>query len=788
MSVLFILSIVIRITALGLCVSLLLRTRDWRVGLVTSAIVPMAVHQLVDLRKMDMSSIVFFNSASDFLWFAEDLLTLLAIVAIVQFVRERRRAEQRLAEKEQQYKSLYELNPDAVYTVDLYGNFLSSNPACEKVTGYQVEDLLTTPLVNLVASEDYERAMYNFRRSARGEPRNFEMTIIHRRGHRVTLNVTNVPIVINDQIVGIYGIAKDITEQLLAEAEKAEASQRYQTLVESIDAIVWEIDLRTRNYTFVSPQAENVLGYQIEQWMEGQFWEATVHPEDLDNARTMIATAVQERQHSLEIEYRMIAKDGSTVWLKDNISIFMQDDQPLTLRGIMFDITERKKTEEKVRRLAYYDGLTGLPNRMLFEDRLQVEIARARRNHRKVAVMVLDLDRFKVINDTLGHMKGNELLKSVADRLSGCLYEDDTISRIGGDEFTFIIPDIVEVQDAVKVAQRLYESMARPFDLEDQEMFITGSIGISLYPDDGMDISELIKNAETAMYRAKEQGRNNYQLYTTAMNAHASERLALENDLRKALDRQEFVVFYQPQINASTGKIIGLEALIRWQHAALGMVSPAQFIPLAEETGLIVPIGEWVLRTACEQMKGWHDAGFPKIRVAVNLSARQFMRDDLVDMVRRILKETGLEAEYLDLEITESVTMQNVDRAVQTLNELRDLGIQISLDDFGTGYSSLSYLKNFPIYTLKIDRSFVRDITTDPDDAAIATSIIAMAHSLKLHVVAEGVELEEQLKYLIERGCHEMQGYFFSPPLPAAGIEELFESIDRTGTIMGLKP
>jgi diguanylate cyclase (GGDEF)-like protein len=433
--------------------------------------------------------------------------------------------------------------------------------------------------------------------------------------------------------------------------------------------------------------------------------------------------------------------------------------------------SELLSTRETLRVQATHDPLTGLPNRLLFGDRLTQRLAQARRQEQLLAVMFLDLDRFKLINDTLGHNVGDMLLRSVSKRLKGTLREIDTIARMGGDEFTIILPDISTSEDATVVAGKVLHVLAEPVTVEGHELFVSASMGISLFPSDGSTAEALVRNADTAMYRAKEQGRNNYQVYTEALNAAAVKQVTLEHSLRRALQRNEFLLHYQPQVSIKTGKVLGTEALIRWRQPDLGLVSPAQFIPLAEETGLILPISEWVLSTACMQNKSWQDAGLPHMNVAVNISARQFEQDELTPMVKRALKASGLDPQYLDLELTESTLMQNPDMAVTILQKLKDMGVRVSIDDFGTGYSSLSYLKRFPIDAVKIDQSFVRDITTNPDDAAIAGAVVAMAHSLKLKVIAEGVETLDQLEFLRGLRCDEMQGYFVSPPVPAEDLQ-----------------
>ncbi|HUW50800.1 MAG TPA: EAL domain-containing protein [Sulfuricella sp.] len=441
--------------------------------------------------------------------------------------------------------------------------------------------------------------------------------------------------------------------------------------------------------------------------------------------------------------------------------------------AIFSDITERKASEDHVRHLAHHDALTNLPNRILLLERLGHALVHAHRQGTLVVVMFLDLDRFKIINDTLGHAVGDKLLKVIAGRLSECVREDDTVARLGGDEFVILLEDVASIQSVTGVAQKLIHALERPVVLEHQEMFITTSIGISVYPDDGDSADILIKHADTAMYRAKERGRNNYQFFTADMNARAFERLSMENSLRHALERNEFLLHYQPQVDTRTRRITGMEALLRWQHPDFGLVSPAQFIPLAEETGLIVPIGEWALRTACFQNKAWQDAGLPRLHVAVNLSARQFKQSGLVKMVSQALKDSGLEPHYLELEITESIAMEHADATVATLHELKAMGVQISMDDFGTGHSSLSYLMRFPIDTLKIDQSFIQNLTPDSKDDAIAAAITTMARSMKMKVVTEGVETREQMSFLRDHDRDEVQGYYFSQPLSAEDFREL---------------
>ncbi len=450
-----------------------------------------------------------------------------------------------------------------------------------------------------------------------------------------------------------------------------------------------------------------------------------------------------------------------------------QDSPDLKYLAIFNDITHLLSKNGHIQNHAYYDSLTGLPNRLLLHDRLEFILNHARNKKRIVAVMLLDVIRFKMINDTFGYSAGDSLLQILGNRLVSCLRDVDSVFRSGDDVFAIILDDINQPDDASKVAQRIIDACSRPFNLADHELYVTLSIGISIFPSDSQEHEGLLKNAEDAMIRAKDLGINNYQHYKPAMNNSAAEHLTLEHNLRKALLQEEFVVYYQPQVNLETGKISGTEALVRWIHPELGMISPGQFIPIAEENGLIIPIGEWVLRTSCKQMVLWNNEFGANITISVNLSARQFLQQDIVEKVRSILEETGLHPRHLELEITESLGMKNPELTLRTLQELKDMGIHISIDDFGTGYSSLSYLKRFPIDTLKIDRSFVLDIQTDPNDAAIVLAIIALAHSMHLKVIAEGVEKEEQATFLRHHHCEEMQGYLFSRPVPAEEFKTL---------------
>jgi diguanylate cyclase (GGDEF)-like protein/PAS domain S-box-containing protein len=437
------------------------------------------------------------------------------------------------------------------------------------------------------------------------------------------------------------------------------------------------------------------------------------------------------------------------------------------------DLSQNRQTQEKLNHLAYHDALTDLPNQGLFKDRLKQAIALSRRSDQMQAVLLLNLDRFKTINDSLGYTAGDRLLQSVAQRLSSCVRESDTVARFGGDEFAVLLTQIPRAQDAANVASAIKSALDQAFLFEDQEIFVSSSIGISLYPHDGRDTGGLLKNAGAALDRAKSLGGNVYQFYTAGGTTRALKQLVLENNLRPGLERAEFFVQYQPQVDIRGFHLVGMEALVRWQHPSLGLLYPSEFIPLAEESGLIIALGDWVMRSACAQNKAWQDAGLMPLRLSVNFSARQFQQPTFITDVAHILKETNLDPRWLELELTESSIMKDPEVAIEKLHELKLMGIKVAIDDFGTGYSSLNYLKRFPIDTLKIDKSFVADVCRDPHDTAIVRAIINLGHALDLTVIAEGVETKEQLQYLSALECDVVQGFLFSKALPAATFEEL---------------
>jgi diguanylate cyclase (GGDEF)-like protein/PAS domain S-box-containing protein len=558
-----------------------------------------------------------------------------------------------------------------------------------------------------------------------------------------------------------------------AEQALHENERRFRSLIEHSSDIVTVVDAHG-TILYEGPSVERLLGHKAGDLM-GTKIQQYLHPDD-------VAGVVEALTHPAEygiqsVEFRFRERSGGWRILEATVNYLV--DNP-DVGGIVFncrDITARKQDEATIRHLAYFDALTSLPNRMLFNDRLAQALAHSRRRgSRGLAIMFLDLDRFKNINDTLGHGAGDELLRAAADRISGAIRQEDTVARLGGDEFLFLLPGVDDVEDAARIAQKILEVFNLPFRIHDHELHATASIGISMFPLDGTDAETLIRNADTALYRAKEQGGSRYQLYAPAMNAIAFKRLVLENSLRRALERDELTMHYQPLVSVETGRPIGVEALIRWKHPELGLISPGEFIPLAEETGLIVPLTRWALRSACMQMKAWRDAGIDLQTVSVNVSGCRFNECNLPGMIAEVLESAKLDGRHLGIELTESVMMDNAEATINTIHDLKKTGIRISIDDFGTGYSSLSYLKRLPIDTLKIDQSFVRNISTDSDDAAIAMLIIGMAHSLEMSVVAEGVETQEQRSFLESNSCDVLQGYLISRPLPAAELTPFLQN------------
>ena len=566
----------------------------------------------------------------------------------------------------------------------------------------------------------------------------------------------------------------DVTERRGVEAALRESETRFRDFSAAAGEYVWEADLDGR-FTYVSSRVQSVWGYS-DQELTGRTPAELMPPGEAERVREWLQHNMRADGSFNDLEHMIVDRRGEARWVLINaVGTFDAAGKRIGQRGTGRDITDRKTAEARISYLATRDPLTELPNRMLFNDRLQQGIVAARRSGQSLALLFVDLDRFKNINDSLGHQVGDLLLKEVATRMEGCIRKGDTLSRLGGDEFVVTLEGLQQAEDAAQVAAKIIKALSRPCDIAGHTLNTTCSIGISIFPLDAEDDRALMKNADTAMYHAKEKGRNNYQFFSPEMNVRAVERHTLETALRAALERQEFHLYYQPQVDMRSGKIVGMEALLRWQHPQRGVLTPATFIAVAEESGLIEPIGQWVLRSACQRAKAWQDNGYAPLKVAVNVSPRELIRPrEFARGVLRILDSTGLDPRYLELEMTERLLVQNAEENIAVLRKLGQEGVRIAVDDFGTGYSSLSYLRQLPIDSIKIDRSFVRDVERDPEDRAIIEAIVAMAHSLGLQVTAEGVETRGQLDALSRLGCDEYQGHLFSRALPEVEIAARF--------------
>jgi len=561
-----------------------------------------------------------------------------------------------------------------------------------------------------------------------------------------------------------------------------ESEEQLRQLANNIPQVFWIFDQQQNKTIYISPACERIFGVTADELKN--------HPRSLIRAiykedRRRVHTArTQARAHGYDETFRIVRADGSVRWVHDR-AFPVEDDagSPYRLAGIAEDVTERIEANDRLTRLAHFDVLTGLPNRLLLHDRLYQALEVAKRNGWIMAVMFVDIDRFKYVNDTLGHDAGDRLLQAIAARLSNVVRSEDTVGRLGGDEFAVVLAQVGEVVDAANVATKLLHAIREPLVLNGTGIVVSGSIGITLYPQDGIRAECLLKNADSAMYRAKELGRDTYQYYKPEMTADALEIMKLENGLRGALERNEFVLHYQPKISVATRQIVGAEALIRWQHPERGLLAPTEFMAVLENCGLVVPVGKWVFLEVCRQMAVWLEGGGPVVPVSVNLSARQLLSPNLGPFVRQTLQELSIDPRLIEFEITETSVMKNPEEAIRTLEYLRSLGVRLAVDDFGTGYSSLSCLKRLPVHTLKIDRSFIQDIPTDADDVTITLAITSMARSLDLTVVAEGVETQAQLDFLQKNNCDEVQGHLFSRALPATSFNALLSEGANTDTI-----
>ncbi len=741
------------------------------------------------------------------------------IVSTISFgndITERKRAEEALQSSEERFRKLAEAAPMGIFLTQPTGECVYTNPVWTEISGRSAEESAGYGWMEAIHPDDRANVAQAWHAAAaRGENYSVDYRVATPARDVLWVHVLATPqFDASGTVVCYVGSVENITERKRAEELLHSRALRQAVLAELGQRALSGLPHQELMNEAVSRSAE-ILGVEFCKlleplpdgtalllragvgWKPGLVGQTTVGMWENSQAAYTLATNGPVVVEDLQAETRFLAptllrEHGVVSGLSVLISgqdypygvlgvhtarrrRFTEEDVHFlqAIANILATAIDRKKAEERIEHQAYHDALTGLPNRLLLEDRLSVAVAQAHRNGEILAILLIDLDRFKVINDTLGHPAGDEMLRAVGARFLRTIREGDTVSRMGGDEFAVLLPNLNSDEAALEIADRIAASLREPFPLEGRDLFVTASMGVAVYPHAGVDGRTLLQHADIALYRAKEQGRNTLRFFSPAMNSRAVERLSLESSLRQALQRREFLLHYQPQVDLKSGEIIGFEALIRWHRPEIGMISPAEFIPLAEETGLILPIGEWVLRTACAQNKAWQEAGFPPMRIAVNLSARQFHRENLVDTVTRALQESGLAPEYLELELTESILMGKETSILHMLRELTEMGIQLSIDDFGTGYSSLAYLKRFPIAKLKVDQIFVQNLTTDPNDAVIVKTVVGMAHSLRLKAIAEGVETEGQLAYLRSIGCEEMQGYLFSRPLPAEEATKL---------------
>ena len=690
--------------------------------------------------------------------------------ALDNFAREevRKQSERALADSKSLLKTIIDTAPIRIFWKDKELRYLGCNPAFAQDAGEDAPD-------HLLGKDDYQLSWGEQAELYRADDRQVMDTGVSKLfydepqttpdGKNIWLRTSKVPLHdAESKIIGVLGIYEDITKYKLTEIALQHSEDNLNRAQAIAQVGSWHLEINTNRLEW-SMETYRMFGIPKQADINMDIWMSTIHPDDREMVSKSWGEALAGAAY--DIEHRVVV-NGEIRWVRERAEI-ERDDQnhPISGIGTVQDITERKQAEERIQMLAHFDQLTGLPNRTLFNDRINHAFSMAQRSKVPFSVLYIDLDHFKNINDTLGHSVGDELLINVANRLKSALRGEDTVSRMGGDEFIIMLPRV----GAAHVAEKLLKTIAQPYQIGQYELNITSSIGIAIYPDDGKDFESLFKCADIAMYRAKEDGRNNYQFFTQEMQLQSTRILLLENALRHALEYNQFQLHYQPQISLYDDRIIGAEALLRWQHPEFGVVSPSEFIPIAEASGQILQIGEWVLRSAVQQLKKWIDSGLAPMVIAVNLSVVQFRHAQLTEMVMQILEETGLPPQYLDLELTEGIAMDDPPRAIKVMDDLHEHGIRMSIDDFGTGYSSLTYLKRFQIDKLKIDQSFVRDIANDPEDRAIVTAIISMANNLGMQTIAEGVETSEQLAFLRLQGCNAVQGYYYSKPLPADQLE-----------------
>jgi diguanylate cyclase (GGDEF)-like protein/PAS domain S-box-containing protein len=671
-------------------------------------------------------------------------------------------------------RALLDAIPNPVYFKDTLGRYAMYNRVFDELFSGGRDWIGKT--VDDVYPQEYAREHHDRDRALLERPSSttYELLVPTVSGETRQMLFNKVSFVDqHGEVAGLIAVITDVTRYKETERALEASEARFRVLTESSLDLISVIDADGR-ILYQSPALRSLLGYEPAETVGRKVVEL-VHRDDIEIVNVAMQRVIDSRHSAEPVEFRLRHRDGMWRTFESLGTNCLANPH---IRGVVFnsrDVTDRKVIQQRIQHLAYHDNLTGLPNRSLLQDRLAHSIARAERSSKKVAVLFIDLDNFKNINDTLGHDVGDELLRHVSRRLSEAVRLEDTIARQGGDEFIVLLDSLDDSRGASLVAQKILNSLRQPFVLTGIEQHVSGSVGIALYPEDGRDAQTLMKNADTAMFHGKSLGKNTYQYFTSQMNIAVKRRMTLESALRRAVMQKDFILHYQPQINLESGEIIALEALVRWKTEDSGTVMPGDFIPLAEETGLINEIGEWVLREGCRQAKEWQTMGLAPRRMAINLSARQFSDRGFLDMVTRVLAETGLEPQWLELEITESQVMRQTEGMIMLLNKLSEMGVQLAIDDFGTGYSSLSYLKRLPIQKLKIDQSFVRDITVDPNDTAIVVAIINMARSLDLETIAEGVETAGQLALLRSKGCRMGQGFYFSAPVRAEVLYPLLK-------------
>jgi diguanylate cyclase (GGDEF)-like protein/PAS domain S-box-containing protein len=675
--------------------------------------------------------------------------------------------------EEATYRDLVENASDIIYAHDLEGRITWVNRACERVTGYTRDETLRLRIWDLVAPE-YRAAM---EKDLSAELQTFDVEIVAKDGRRIPVEVKSRVVYRGQMPVGVQGIARDVTERRRAEEAVRESEERYALAALGSNDGLWDWDLR-ENRIFLSARWKEQLGAKdAELGDDPDQWFERVHPDDRERLFGDLSLHLEGRTPHLETEHRVRHLDGSWRWmLVRGAAVRDAGGKAYRLAGSQTDITPRKVAEEKLIHDALHDGLTGLPNRSLFMDRLGQALAfQRRRADYRFAVLFLDVDRFKTVNESLGHTQGDVLLVQISLRLREMARPGDTVARLGGDEFALLLGDFSDPEEPERVAERVQEALSAPYDLDGTEVFATASVGVAAGTPEYTRPEELLRDADTAMYRAKDLGRARHAVFHPSMHARAQALLQLDTDLRRAIDREELRLRYQPVVSLQTGQITGCEALIVWEHPARGSIPPVDFIPTAEETGLILPICRWALAQACADAKAWNDAlpGGPGVSVSVNLSAKQLARPELLDDVRGALERSGLEARRLKLEVTESVIMENAGSAALLLNQLKSLSVGLLLDDFGTGYSSLSYLHNFRFDTLKIDRSFVARLEQPGKQAEIVRTIVSLARALQMEVVAEGVENAAQAQQLQALRVDSGQGYWFSRALDAKAFQEM---------------